>query len=80
MLNVEVTKTGTESNSTIIRKFTKKVQESGILRHLRGIRYSLRAPSIYTKKKSALKRMNRKIEIERFLKLGKNPEILKRTR
>ena len=50
-INVEVAKSGTDNNLGLIRKFTKRVQGSGILSRLRGRRYSARKPSPYVKKK-----------------------------
>ncbi len=69
--NVEVTKLGTENNLTLIRKFTKRVQGSGILSRVRSDRYSKRALSEFVKKKQTLKRIKRKSEVEKLIKLGK---------
>lgn len=77
-VNVEVAKTGTEHNTSLIRKFTKKVQESGILRRVRGIRYQERTKSKYVKKKKTLAGIERRAKVENLIKLGKNPEILKK--
>lgn len=69
--NVEVTKSGTENNLSLIRKFTKRVQGSGVLPRLRTIRYSHRALSEYVKKKKALKRLKRHAEVVEAIKMGK---------
>ena len=78
MLNIAVEKTGNENNTSLIRRFTKRVQEAGILRRVRGIRYSERSPSKYSKKKKTLKSLKRREEIQDLLKRGIAPEILKR--
>ena len=74
VINVEVGKTGSENNINLIRKFTKKVQASGILPRSRSIRHNQRPLSEYTKKKKALKKIARKKEIAKLIKLGKMPE------
>lgn len=78
MLNVAVEKTGTENNASVIRRFTKRVQESGVLRRVRGIRYSVRAKSPYVKKKKVLKSIKKREILNELIKLGKSPEIAKR--
>jgi hypothetical protein len=70
-VNVEVAKSGTENNLSLIRKFTKRVQGSGVLPRLRGRRYSSRNLSEYVKKKKALKRLNRQAEVADAIKMGK---------
>jgi hypothetical protein len=71
MINVEVTKTANENNVGIIRRFTKKVQGSGILPKVRSKRYSLRELSFYKNKKNTLKNLKRKAEIMDLIKMGK---------
>ena len=70
-INVEVTKNDTENNLAVLRRFTKKVQGSGVLPRLRSKRYSSRNISEYVKKKKALKRIGRQTEIALALKMGK---------
>ncbi len=70
-INVEVAKNGTDNNLGLIRKFTKRVQGSGILSRLRGRRYSLRKPSPYVKKKKTLKRISERTRIHNLIKMGK---------
>jgi hypothetical protein len=71
MINVEVTKTANENNLGIIKRFTKKVQGSGILPKVRSKRYSLRELSFYKNKKNTLKNLKRKAEIMDLIKMGK---------
>jgi hypothetical protein len=72
-INVEITKNGTDNNLSLIRKFTKRVQGSGILARLRGRRYSQRKISEYVKKKKTLKRLVEKSKIKELIKMGKMP-------
>jgi hypothetical protein len=69
--NVAVDKNATENNVNLIRRFTKRVQESGIVKRVRGIRYEERARSHYVSKKKTLEVLKRRKERERLLKLGK---------
>jgi len=68
---IEVKKASNESNMTLIRRFSRRVQEAGIIRTVKANRYSDRAPSKLDRKTSALKRLTRGKEIERLKKLGK---------
>lgn len=70
-INVEVTKNGNDNNLGLIRKFTKRVQGSGVLARLRGRRYSSRKLSEYVKKKKTLKRLVEKSKIKELIKMGK---------
>ncbi len=70
-VNVEVTKSGNDNNLSLIRKFTKRVQSSGILNRLRSRRYSTRNLSEYVKKKKALKKIEKKTKIRELIKMGK---------
>lgn len=75
-INVEITKNGNDNNLSLIRKFTKRVQGSGILSRLRGRRYSQRKPSEYVKKKRTLKKLVEKTRIRELIKMGKMPGTL----
>ena len=77
-INVEVVKTGTENNLGVLRRFTKRVQGSGILPKVRSLRYSERSPSPYTRKKRALKKIIRRKEVDFLIKLGKMTEKTQR--
>jgi len=69
--NVEVTKGATENNLSVLRRFTKRVQGSGVLVKVRKNRYSERNRSENVKKKQALKRLAKRAYIEEALKMGK---------
>jgi hypothetical protein len=69
--NVEIKKGGKDNNATIIKKFTRKVQESGIIPRVKGLRYSERNLSAYVKKNKRLKSIKNKEVREEQIKLGK---------
>lgn len=68
---IEVKKNPNENNSSILRRFSRRMQESGIVRKVKGARYNIRKESKLKVKRSALKRMARRKEIEHLKKLGK---------
>ena len=75
-INVEVAKNANENNLSLIRRFTKRVQGSGILPRLRGIRYSKRKLSEYVKKKKTLSRIEEQGKTAELIKMGKiSPRI-----
>ena len=71
MINVEVEKNPNESTASLIRRFTKRVQGSSVLVKVRGNRYAERPQSKFRRKASALRRISRRVEVERLKKLGK---------
>jgi len=74
MINIEVSKNANENNASILRRFTKKVQGSGILGRVRSIRYSTRKLSSYKTKMQRLTSISRKADIEHLIKMGKMAE------
>jgi ribosomal protein S21 len=68
---IEVRKNPNENNSSVLRRFSRRIQESGIIRKVKGARYNLRKESKLKVKKSALRRIKRRGEIEKLRKLGK---------
>jgi ribosomal protein S21 len=74
MINVEVTKNANDNNIGIIRRFTKKVQGSGVLPKVRSKRYSSRSLSSYNTKKKALNSLKKKEAIKELIKMGKISE------
>lgn len=73
MINIEVEKNNNENNLSLLRRFTKRVQGSGILPRVRSIRYKSRKLSAYKTKMKTLKSIKRKKEVEELIKLGKFP-------
>ncbi|OGI92446.1 hypothetical protein A3A09_00910 [Candidatus Nomurabacteria bacterium RIFCSPLOWO2_01_FULL_42_20] len=68
---IEVKKNQGESNTSLLRRFSRRVQESGIIYKVKKSRYSERQKSSLTQKTSALRRLKKGKEIERLKKLGK---------
>ena len=73
-INAEIVRSGSENTMSVIRKFTRKVQGTGIVREVRNRRYWARAASDVVKKKGALKRITRREEHARLVKEGKVQE------
>lgn len=76
--NAEVVKSGNENNVNLIRRFTKRVQGSGVLPRVRSIRYSSRKLSEYVKKKKTLKLLKKREEYAELIKMGKVVEHTRR--
>jgi ribosomal protein S21 len=71
MTIIEVNKNTNESNMNLIRRFSRKVQETGVIQKVKGKRYNERAQSKLTVKKGTLKRLAKRKERDRMVKLGK---------
>jgi ribosomal protein S21 len=74
MNNVKVEKQPNENSTSVIRRFTKRVQQSGVLHRAKNLRYAQRDTSKQMKKRQTLKSLRRKEEREELIKLGKLPE------
>lgn len=68
---IEIKKNPNENNASILRRFSRKVQESNIIQKVKNNRYNERKESKLKIKKSALKKMEKRKEIEKLRKLGK---------
>jgi len=68
---VEVRKRDKESTGSLLRRFTRKVQQSKILLEARSHAHRMRAKSKTKKKKDALRRIAKRKEYDRLRKLGK---------
>lgn len=69
--NVQVEKNKNESSANVIRRFTKRMQGSGIIRRMRDRRYYKREKSGNVRRAERLKKLGKKQEFERLYKLGK---------
>lgn len=78
--NVEVVRSGSENPLSVMRKFTKRVQGSGVLPRVRGVRYKARKQSSYKVKKKTLEYIKRRENLAEQIKLGKQPLITKKRR
>ncbi len=68
---IEISKNNNENNASILRRFSRKVQESGIIQKVKKNRYNERALSKLKVKQGTLKKLARRKEIEKLRKLGK---------
>lgn len=78
--NVEITKGVKDNNVNLIKKFTRKVQDSGIIPRVKGIRYAERNMSTYVKKTKRLKSIKNREVREEQIKLGKISATTRRGR
>lgn len=77
-INVEVKKTQTENTLGLLRRFQKRVQESGVLPRVRSIRYNDRPLSDLKSKRAKLKKLANTLKYEKAKKMGKIIEKKKR--
>ena len=70
-INVEVSKNENESNASLVRRFSKRLQGAGTLKHVKAHRYIERPQSKFKKKARALKRITKQKETEKLKKLGR---------
>ncbi len=73
MINVEVTRNPGENTLGVIRRFTRKVQNSGIIPRVRSLRSQTRVQSKYKVKQRALTLLERRQAMAQLVKLGKAP-------
>ncbi|OHA85383.1 MAG: hypothetical protein A2408_00630 [Candidatus Yonathbacteria bacterium RIFOXYC1_FULL_52_10] len=73
IVNAEVKKTGNESPVTLIKRFSRRMQSTGIIPRLKSERYFERTMSKYKVKARALKTLERRKVYDRLKKLGKLP-------
>lgn len=73
-VNAEVTKSGNESTLSVIRKFSRKVQGTGLVKNSRKNRYFERTKSKTVQKKRALKLIKRRADFKQLVKEGKVAE------
>jgi hypothetical protein len=68
---IEVNKNPNENNSSVLRRFSRKIQESNIIRSAKGNRFNKREESKLKVKKNILRKIGKRKEIEKLRKLGK---------
>ncbi len=69
-INVEVKRTKSDNNLGLLRKFSRKVKVSGIIKKKKSLRYFERKLSEYRKKMRALMRIKKAEEYKKLEKLG----------
>ena len=70
-INAEVQKNEGESAVNLIRRFSKRVQGSGLIQRVRGGRYFVRVKSGEVRRKQTLKMIKRRENVQELIKLGK---------
>lgn len=71
---VEVKKGQNESNATLLRRFSRRMMDTGTVQKVKSKRYNQRATSKRSQKEVTLRRIVRRAEIEKLKKLGKIKE------
>ncbi|OGD31346.1 hypothetical protein A3C91_01105 [Candidatus Azambacteria bacterium RIFCSPHIGHO2_02_FULL_52_12] len=71
---IEARRKDNESIGAFLRRFTKKVQQSGVLMRARRIRFKVDAKNKKEKQLAAMRRVRTKQEREKLFKLGKLDE------
>ncbi|MDB5188944.1 MAG: hypothetical protein JWM92_542 [Candidatus Nomurabacteria bacterium] len=69
--NIEIKRNATENALGVIRRFSRKMQESGIILKVKGQRYAVRPMSKLAEKNMKVRRLARRVEVEKLKKLGK---------
>lgn len=80
MINVEISRNPGENALGVIRRFSRKVQSSGVIPRKRSLRYAARTLSPYKVKMKTLKTLKRRAEMAELIKLGKAPAVETRGR
>ena len=68
---IEVKNNPNENNPSVLRRFTRKIQESRIIQTVKDNRYNERAESKVKTKARTLKRIIKRKNTEKLRKLGK---------
>lgn len=71
MTNIELKRNNHENAMSLIRRFSRKMIESGIIPKVKGNRYAVRETSKLAEKNMKLRRLARRDEVEKLKKLGK---------
>lgn len=69
--NVEVERNNSESSANLIRRFTKRMQGSGVVPKVRSSRFNTRTKSRNVQREARLKKLEKKAKYEELVKLGK---------
>ena len=69
-MGIEAKKRDRETSQSLIRRFSRKVQQSGILLRARRARFRKRPKSSQMKKRAALRREELKKQYDKLKKLG----------
>jgi len=80
MINVEVERHGNENVGGLMRRFSRKIQSSGVVKHVRSLRYHQRSLSKAKQKKEALTRITRSETCMELFKQGRKFDSKKKLR
>ncbi|MBP6946286.1 MAG: hypothetical protein Greene07147_96 [Parcubacteria group bacterium Greene0714_7] len=83
MINVSVTKTGTENTMGLVRRFSKRVLGAGIIRRVKNNRYRQRELSQSKRRAGALRRIakhEKSATLERLGLVDPNARVQKRAK
>ncbi|HEY4507791.1 MAG TPA: hypothetical protein VJJ47_02875 [Candidatus Paceibacterota bacterium] len=69
--NVEVERGKTESNLSVIKRFSRRMQDAGVIQRLKKERYSEREKSSNVRRNKRLTALGKKAVRDRLIKLGK---------
>jgi len=75
---LEIKKEERETSQNLVRRFSKRVKMSGLLLRARKIRFEDREKSKNMRRKSALRREEKKKEYDTLIKMGKIQEFKRR--
>jgi len=70
-INTEIKANNNESSASVIRRFSRHVKSSGVIRKSKSLRYRTRELSKTMQKKQALHSKVKRAYIEKMIKLGK---------
>jgi ribosomal protein S21 len=70
-INVEVVRGKVESNASVLKRFTRRVQESGVVSRMKGERWLEREKSRNHRRTKKLGSLVRTAAREKLIKLGK---------
>jgi len=70
-MTIEIKRQERDSNQALIRRFSKRLKASGVLRKARTSKYRSRPKSQQMKKRAALRKIEKGKEYEKLTKLGK---------
>ena len=73
-VNIKLERNKNEGSSSILRRFSRRMQESGIIPKKKSLKFDDRTLSPILARKAKLNKIARKAEIEKMIKLGKTPE------
>ena len=69
-MTFEIKKQERDNPQSLVRRFSRRLKDSGIMIRARSIRFRKRKLSAFTKRKAALRRIEKRNEYERLSRLG----------